>query len=312
MKKILLIGSTCVDVIIEIDHLPHTAEDVQPKRQTLALGGCAYNAANIVRQSGVPYTFITPVGTGMYGDYIRKSFTDRKLPIHVSPDAENGCCYCLVDANGERTFLSVHGAEYTFQREWMKAIDLSEISMIYVCGIEIEEPTGNDIISWLEDHRGPQLFFAPGPRIRQIGLEKMKRLYQLNPILHINEEEAFELSYLICSNFQPDVDFSAVSLLDAAHTIQNCTHNTVLITKGDKGSCCLEIGKDTLTEVPGIKTTVVDTIGAGDSHIGQVMASRAMGCSWQEALNQANKVSAKVVSVKGAGLTDEEYQECIR
>ncbi len=312
MKKILLIGSTCVDVIIEIDHLPHTAEDVQPKRQTLALGGCAYNAANIVRQSGVPYTFITPVGTGMYGDYIRKSFTERQLPIHVSPNSENGCCYCLVDANGERTFLSVHGAEYTFRREWMADIDLSEISIIYVCGIEIEESTGNDIILWLEDHRGPQLFFAPGPRVRQIGLEKMKRLYQLNPILHINEEEAFELSYLICSNFQPDVDFSAVSLLDAARTIQSCTHNTVLITKGDKGSCCLEIGNDELTEVPGIKTTVVDTIGAGDSHIGQVMASRAMGCSWQEALNQANKVSAKVVSVKGAGLTDDEYKDCLR
>ena len=41
MPKILLIGSTCVDVIIEIDHLPKTAEDIQPKRQTLALGGCA-------------------------------------------------------------------------------------------------------------------------------------------------------------------------------------------------------------------------------------------------------------------------------
>ena len=41
MQKILLIGSTCVDVIIEIDHLPKTAEDIQPKRQTLALGGCA-------------------------------------------------------------------------------------------------------------------------------------------------------------------------------------------------------------------------------------------------------------------------------
>ena len=47
MPKILLIGSTCVDVIIEIDHLPKTAEDIQPKRQTLALGGCAYKAGNI-------------------------------------------------------------------------------------------------------------------------------------------------------------------------------------------------------------------------------------------------------------------------
>lgn len=311
MKKILLIGSTCVDVIIEIDHLPSTAEDIQPKRQTLALGGCAYNVANIVRQSGVPYTFITPVGTGVYGDYIRKSFKERQLPIHVNANSENGCCYCLVDANGERTFLSVHGAEYTFHSEWMTDIDLSEISMIYVCGLEIEESTGDNLISWLEKHRGPQLFFAPGPRVRQIGERKMKRLYQLNPILHINKEEAFELNYLICSNFHPDVDFSAVSLLDAARTIQNCTHNTVIITKGDKGSCCLEVGKNTLTEIPGIKTGVVDTIGAGDSHVGQVMASLAVGCSWSEALSQANKVSAKVVSVKGAGLTDAEYHECV-
>ena len=30
MNKILIIGSTCVDVIIEIDHLPKTAEDIQP------------------------------------------------------------------------------------------------------------------------------------------------------------------------------------------------------------------------------------------------------------------------------------------
>ena len=87
----------------------------------------------------------------------------------MNVDAENGCCYCLVDENGERTFLSVHGAEYTFNHEWMENIDISQISMIYVCGLEIEEPTGDDLISWLEQHRGPQIFFAPGPRIRQIG-----------------------------------------------------------------------------------------------------------------------------------------------
>ena len=83
--------------------------------------------------------FVTPIGTGVYGDYIRKSFQARKLPIHVNVDAENGCCYCLVDENGERTFLSVHGAEYTFNHEWMENIDISQISMIYVCGLEIED-----------------------------------------------------------------------------------------------------------------------------------------------------------------------------
>lgn len=299
MNKILIIGSTCVDVIIEIDHLPKTAEDIQPKRQSLALGGCAYNVSNIVRQSGVPYTFITPIGTGVYGEYVKSAFEQKSLPIHVRAQEENGCCYCLVEADGERTFLSVHGAEYTFRREWMDTIDLSEISMIYVCGFEIEEPTGNELISWLEENRGPQLFFAPGPRVLMIGQEKLNRLFALHPILHLNEEEAIILS-------------DSATLPLAAHTLQEKTNNTVIITRGENGSCCLEIGKQELTEALGVPAAcVADTIGAGDSHIGQVMASRAKGASWKEALMQANRVSSRVVSVKGAGLSDDEYNACI-
>ena len=49
--------------------------------------------------------FVTPIGTGVYGDYIRKSFQARKLPIHVNVMQKNGCCYCLVDENGERTLF---------------------------------------------------------------------------------------------------------------------------------------------------------------------------------------------------------------
>ena len=300
MKKILLIGSTCVDVILHIDHLPRTAEDLQPKSQTLALGGCAYNAANIVRQSGVPYLFLTPVGTGIYGDFIRNAFKRRNLPIHISPDQENGCCYCLVDADGERTFLSLHGVEYTFSRDWMKGIDLSDFSMIYVCGLEIEESTGNELISWLEENRGPELFFAPGSRPLAIPEEKRNRLYRLHPVLHVNEEEAFALSGVS----------SGSGLLAAAQALQKQTQNTVIITRGADGSCCLESGKLTLTEAAPVHASVVDTIGAGDSHVGQVMASRAKGCSWQESLEAANRVSARVVSVSGAGLADEQYREC--
>lgn len=106
------------------------------------------------------------------------------------------------------------------------------------------------------------------------------------------------------------MNLAAVTLLEAAKILQNATSNTVIITKDKDGSCCLEAGKDNLTEVDGIKTTVADTIGAGDSHIGQIMASRANGCSWAEALSQANKVSAHVVAKNGAGLTDSEYQDC--
>ena len=45
MKKILVIGSTVADIIIELDRLPVTAEDVHVKTQSMSLGGCAHNVA---------------------------------------------------------------------------------------------------------------------------------------------------------------------------------------------------------------------------------------------------------------------------
>ena len=62
MKNVLVIGSTCVDVILRIDHLPKTEENIHPHSQRFAVGGCAYNVANILGRAGAEMTFITPVG----------------------------------------------------------------------------------------------------------------------------------------------------------------------------------------------------------------------------------------------------------
>lgn len=81
-KKIMIIGSTCVDIIINIDHLPKTEENIHPSSQSLALGGCAYNVASMVKQFGVPVTLISPVGTGFYGELWQKNWrkTDFRSP----------------------------------------------------------------------------------------------------------------------------------------------------------------------------------------------------------------------------------------
>ena len=46
-KNVLVIGSTCVDVIIRVDHLPRTEENLHPESQRFAIGGCAYNLSLI-------------------------------------------------------------------------------------------------------------------------------------------------------------------------------------------------------------------------------------------------------------------------
>ena len=68
MKKALIIGSTVVDVIVNlVDSLPKTGEDVHVRSQHMSLGGCAYNVSDSVRHFQVPYILFSPVGTGVYG-----------------------------------------------------------------------------------------------------------------------------------------------------------------------------------------------------------------------------------------------------
>ena len=72
-KNVLVIGSTCVDVIIRVDHLPRTEENLHPESQRFTIGGCAYNVANILGRAGAPTTFVTPVGLqGVFGGFVEK------------------------------------------------------------------------------------------------------------------------------------------------------------------------------------------------------------------------------------------------
>ncbi len=141
MKKILVIGSTVVDVIITLeDHLPRTQEDVHVVRQKMSLGGCAYNTSDMIRHFGVPYTLFSPIGTGAYGDFVRTRLRERNIDTPIpTPDQDNGCCYCFIEKGGERTFISYHGAEYRFRREWFSLLNPEEIESVYICGLEIEE-----------------------------------------------------------------------------------------------------------------------------------------------------------------------------
>lgn len=290
MKPALIIGSTCVDVIINIDHLPKTEENIRPTSQSMALGGCAYNVEYIMRLLGASHTFISPVGGGTYGDYVAKQLKSMGVPVAVRiPEKENGCCYCLVEASGERTFMSYHGVEYTFQKYWMEPYNPDNYSYVYVSGLEIEEETGINLIEYLEKYPQLEVCYAPGPRGYLIEEGKRQRMMELHPILHINESEACVLG-------------AAANYAEGAANLQELTHNTVIVTLGSKGSYCLEKDGSSFL-VPSVPAGhIADTIGAGDSHIGAILACLVKDMTLRDAVAYANKVAAAVVEVHGASL----------
>ena len=292
MKRLLIIGSTCVDVILRLDHLPTTGEDMHPV-QRFAMGGCAFNVAQVPKAYDVDLRFVTPIGDhGVFSDFVRAHLDNAGFrgPITV-PDSENGCCYCLVERSGERTFLSVHGIEYSFHAEYMDAFAGDRFDYTYICGLEVEETTGGELVAWLEAHPdiAGTVVYAPGPRGIEVDTDRTERILGMHPILHLNEQEAQALAGMSGSEDR---------VLAAAQVLHAKTGNMVIVTRGADG--VLWISADgSVHSAPSVPSTVVDTIGAGDSHCGAVLTGLTLGWTEEDTMRLANQIASEVVAQEG-------------
>lgn len=290
MKRLLIIGSTCVDVILRLDHLPTTGEDMHPV-QRFAMGGCAFNVAQVPKAYDVDLRFVTPIGDhGVFSDFVRAHLDNAGFrgPITV-PDSENGCCYCLVERSGERTFLSVHGVEYSFHAEYMDAFAGEHFDYTYICGLEVEETTGGELVAWLEAHPdiAGTVVYAPGPRGIEVAADRTAHILAMHPILHLNEQEAQALA-----------GAKTYPVLAAAQALHAKTGNMVIVTCGADGVLWISADGSVHT-APSVPATVVDTIGAGDSHCGAVLTGLTLGWNEEDTMRFANQVASEVVAQEG-------------
>ncbi|MGN0745647.1 MAG: PfkB family carbohydrate kinase, partial [Aristaeellaceae bacterium] len=288
VDKLLFIGSTVADVVLRLPALPQPGDDLHVEHQQVSLGGCAFNAFRAAQVTGsLPCVLASPVGTGVWGEWVHAALEERGIvPAIPRPEEPNGCCYCLVTPDGERSFLCEHGAEYRFRRAWLDMLP-QDASAVYLCGLEVEEDTGDTLLDWLEARPPRRLLFAPGPRLCRIPPRKMARVLAMRPLLHLSEVEAAQFT-------------RADEPAEAAALLNRITGGDVVITLGSRGAYCLSEAGGQL--IPGYPARVVDTIGAGDSHAGALMAALAEGLSLPEAVRRANRVAAAVVSQAGAEL----------
>ena len=322
-KGVLFIGSIMVDVIAPVPRLPLSGQGVVAEGVVSRLGGCAFNSANIARQlagtrsldnKGICYIapdeemralnppaveLFAPVGRGPFGAFVREELGARGMAAFNVPDAsvDSGAAICLIEPCGERTMLTLPGIERCFEPAWFdimeRAIDLSAFGSANLCGYEAGSKGGNAMIAFFETHPDLQLWFAPGPMMKTIDPAKIGRINALSPIWHLNEAEAL--------SFTGEADAPA-----AGHAISARTGNAVVVTAGADG-CYVCFPDAPALHVPTQPVRPVDTIGAGDSHLGALMMARAAGYSWEDACTLANRVSGAVCGVEGATLTDEQF-----
>ena len=294
--KTLIIGSCTVDIVIPTPRLPGSADSINSGVHHYALGGCAYNVSQMFRLLGLPYLHGVTIGSGIYGDFVKKELESKGIPIFRTSSSPHGACICLVEESGERSFIAYHGIEYKFDRAWFKTIDLKQFSSVYLCGLELEEDTGEEIVLFLEENNFKNIYFAPGPRLLTIKKSFVDRIFALKPIIHLNDQELV--------SYTKDSD-----LKRAMKTLQAMTGNDVIVTMGKDGAMIAH-GDETIYE-ESRESEVVDSIGAGDCHLGTYIAFRNMGKERREALKKANLFASEVVRHEGPTLTRDDVERLL-
>lgn len=285
--KVFILGSAVVDLVLSVNRLPKSGEDISAVFQGGKVGGCAFNVADVLTKLDLPCSTYFPVGEGMFAQIVKQEFIKRSIAIsQVCNCGDNGWNLSLVEPDGERTFITMSGLECRMQKQWFDKYSFSDFDYFYLSGYQAEGENGDIMLEILKRKRKDSfLIFDPGPRSEFISAEKMHCFEELNCIYTINAKEACILS----GRDYPD---------DAALELCKRTGNPAVITDGAKGAYLACDNKVSL--IPGVSIKVADTIGSGDAHTGGFIAGLMCDLSLEDAVKLANYTAAYVTAHQGA------------
>jgi sugar/nucleoside kinase (ribokinase family) len=290
---VCVIGAAVVDVIADAYSLPHRGSDIELHQQGVNVGGCALNVAIALHRLGIPSHNALPLGNGTWASIVRQKLTEYGIhSVLETSKGDNGWCLALVEPDGERTFLSVSGVENLWDAELLRAIPQPPQRWIYLSGYQLTSKSGDILIDWLEQQtKSYQLLVDFGPRLADIGDAQFARIMALKPLITVNRQEAELLWY---ERLAQRETFDAKRLMDKW---RQRFGGAMVVRLDSEGAGFVDAHSQGW--VPALPTQVVDTIGAGDSHAGGLLAGLASGWSLADCVALGNAVASYVVSQRG-------------
>jgi sugar/nucleoside kinase (ribokinase family) len=293
-SRLLHLGNVVIDVVLDIPSLPERGGDVLASRTELTPGG-GFNVLAAAARLGLRASYAGGHGTGPLADLARSGLAAEGIEVlqPPKPGQDTGFVVSMVDAAGERTFVTSPGAEAT-----LTAADLAHVvagpgDAVYLSGYGLVHPANRDaLLGWLARlGRGTVLFFDPGPLLRSIPPDALAATAHRADWVTLNAREAALLTG------QPAAAAGLRTLTERPPWPARPGQG-VLVRTGAKG-CMLAHFKTPLTVVPGFPVAAVDSNGAGDTHTGAFIAALAAGDDAAGAARRANAAAALSVTRRG-------------
>ncbi|MGR3930478.1 PfkB family carbohydrate kinase [Pseudocitrobacter faecalis] len=288
-RPITVVGAAVIDVIADAYALPWRGCDIELQQQSVNIGGCALNIAVALKRLGMQAHNALPVGQGVWADIIRNSLAREGLVSCIDGvQGDNGWCLALVEPDGERTFMSFSGVENQWNADWLGQLSVAPQSLVSLSGYQLASPCGELLVRWLESLQDVTPFIDFCPRIADIPDALMARIMACKPVISLNRQEADIAAARF--NLPPEIRQFGRAWM--------ATFGTPLIVRHDKEGAWYFSPQEQGLAAP-FPVTVVDTIGAGDSHAGGTLAGLASGWTLSESVLLGNAVASWVVGHRG-------------
>ncbi|MEE0283422.1 MAG: ribokinase [Lachnospiraceae bacterium] len=289
MGKILVVGSLNVDMVMNVDHMPAEGETILCDGMTLVPGGKGANQACAAGKLGTDVAMLGAIGDDDYGALQLKSLSEAGVEVGglLKKEGQNtGTAFITVNKSGNNSIVVVPGANSAFRPEDIEANrELIEQCEIMILQLEIPLDTVC-YAAKLAKSLGKTVILDPAPVPEHFPEE----LYEYVDIVKPNETELGMLT---------GIAEAQKHLTEAAQVLKARGVKNVLVTLGGDGVYINpESGEE--IRIPACKVKAVDTTAAGDSFTAALAAMLLNGESLEAAAEFANRVSAIVVTRKGA------------
>jgi sugar/nucleoside kinase (ribokinase family) len=254
---------------------------------TVQPGGSAANQAAWLASFGVSVDFIARVGAGE-----AQSETARLKAIGVAPhlvgdpERETGRLVALVDATGERSFLTDRGANEALEANDIPDALIEKADLIHLSGYSFFASSPRAAVLDAMRRAGVKPVSvdpASAEFLREVGADKFLAWTQGASILFPNAEEAAILS----GADDPEAQCARLAEL----------YPLVVVKRGAAGAEAAQGPRRWRVHAP--KIDAIDTTGAGDAFVAAFLAARLSGADIQRALERAVDAGSEASMVLG-------------
>ncbi len=285
--RIVVVGSSNIDMVAQVSHIPAPGETVGNARFIQSFGGKGANQAVAAARLGGSVTFVTALGNDMYADILKKHFTEEGINTNYIIDDSHhptGTALIYVANSGENCIAVAPGANYSLLPESITQFsEIIEEADIVVMQAEIPYETIKKT-ALLAKQKGKKVLFNPAPACL-IDEELMTTI----DILVVNELEA---------SFISGIEYTGNNLDDIAQALLRSGARNIVITLGSQGVYMMN-ERETI-QLPSFKVKAIDTVAAGDTFCGALAVACSKKGISREALGFANAAAAIAVTRLGA------------